>query len=233
MSVDLFGFQRAHSVLGHVSDNRSQVHIAVAADDERLVVKRLLDIAIASTALLFLAPLMLTIAILIKLQSNGPVFFVQERYGLHKRRFRMLKFRTMVVDAEALQAKYEANNEAQGPVFKIRNDPRMTGIGPVLRRTSLDELPQFINVLAGNMSLVGPRPLPARDVLRFEEPWLMRRFSVKPGLTCLWQINGRSDVGFDKWIRLDLEYIDNWSLALDLRILALTVPAVIRGAGAA
>jgi exopolysaccharide biosynthesis polyprenyl glycosylphosphotransferase len=205
----------------------------VAADDERLVVKRLLDIAIASTALLFLAPLMLTIAILIKLQSNGPVFFVQERYGLHKRRFRMLKFRTMVVDAEALQAKYEANNEAQGPVFKIRNDPRMTGIGPVLRRTSLDELPQFINVLAGNMSLVGPRPLPARDVLRFEEPWLMRRFSVKPGLTCLWQINGRSDVGFDKWIRLDLEYIDNWSLALDLRILALTVPAVIRGAGAA
>ena len=164
--------------------------------------------------------------------SPGPALFAQERYGYRKRRFRMLKFRTMVADAERLQAGLEAQNEARGPVFKIARDPRLTRVGAFLRRTSLDELPQLWNVLRGDMSLVGPRPLPVRDVARFEEPWLMRRFSVRPGLTCLWQVGGRSDVGFDAWVALDLEYIDRWSLALDARILLRTVPAVLSGRGA-
>ena len=142
---------------------------------------------------------------------SGRVLFAQERYGLRKRRFRMYKFRTMVAGAEALQAGLESQNEARGPAFKIRNDPRVTRIGRFLRRTSLDEFPQFLNVLSGEMSLVGPRPLPLRDVSRFDDASLMRRFSVKPGLTCLWQINGRSDTDFERWIELDLQYIDNWS----------------------
>jgi lipopolysaccharide/colanic/teichoic acid biosynthesis glycosyltransferase len=160
------------------------------------------------------------------------VLFAQERYGYMKRRFRMQKFRTMVVEAERLQAALEQWNEAAGPVFKIRNDPRITPVGRWLRRTSLDELPQLWHVLTGEMSLVGPRPLPVRDVGHFAEPWLMRRFSMRPGLTCLWQISGRSDLGFDRWIALDLEYIDRWSLGLDFRILLLTLPAVLSGRGA-
>jgi lipopolysaccharide/colanic/teichoic acid biosynthesis glycosyltransferase len=175
---------------------------------------------------------MLAIAAAIRLTSPGAALFVQERYGLHKRRFRMYKFRTMVADAERLQAELESCNEAQGPVFKIRNDPRITAIGRFLRKTSLDEFPQFLNALKGEMSLVGPRPLPLRDVSRFDDASLMRRFSVKPGLTCLWQINDRSQSNFDRWIALDLRYIDEWSLKLDLKILAHTVPAVIKGIGA-
>jgi lipopolysaccharide/colanic/teichoic acid biosynthesis glycosyltransferase len=157
---------------------------------------------------------------------------VQERYGLRKRRFRMYKFRTMVQDAENLQASLEERNEVNGPAFKIRNDPRITSIGRFLRKTSIDELPQFVNVLKGEMSLVGPRPLPSRDVSRFDNAALMRRFSVKPGLTCLWQVCGRSDTDFSHWIALDLKYIDEWSLALDFRILVQTVPAVLAGRGA-
>ena len=144
----------------------------------------------------------------------------------------MYKFRTMVSDAEDLQAALELQNEVAGPHFKIRNDPRITPIGRVLRETSLDELPQFLNVLRGEMSLVGPRPLPKRDVSRFDDASLMRRFSVKPGLTCLWQVNGRSNTDFDRWIALDLRYIDEWSLGLDFRILAMTVPAVLSRKGA-
>jgi lipopolysaccharide/colanic/teichoic acid biosynthesis glycosyltransferase len=139
----------------------------------------------------------------------------------------------MVLDAEAAQAALEHMNQNSGPVFKIFKDPRITKVGAILRRTSIDELPQLFNVLKGEMSLVGPRPLNLRDVGRFEEAWLMRRFSVKPGLTCLWQISGRSNVSFDQWITLDLQYIDHWSLQMDLKILALTVPAVLRGTGAA
>jgi lipopolysaccharide/colanic/teichoic acid biosynthesis glycosyltransferase len=176
--------------------------------------------------------MMAAIAIVIKLTSPGPVLFVQQRYGFNRRRFPMLKFRTMVVDAERRQADLESANEAGGPVFKIKSDPRVTSIGKILRRASLDELPQLINVLRGDMSLVGPRPLPLRDVARFDEPWLLRRFSVPPGLTCLWQIGGRSETKFDEWIRLDLQYVDQWSLALDLRILVQTIPAVFRGTGA-
>jgi lipopolysaccharide/colanic/teichoic acid biosynthesis glycosyltransferase len=144
----------------------------------------------------------------------------------------MYKFRTMVSNAEALQEHLEHRNEVSGPTFKIKNDPRITRIGKILRRTSLDELPQLFNVLRGEMSLVGPRPLPLRDVSRLEEAWLMRRFCVVPGLTCLWQINGRSNTSFDKWVEQDMKYIENWSLMLDLHILAKTIPAVLRGSGA-
>jgi exopolysaccharide biosynthesis polyprenyl glycosylphosphotransferase len=207
--------------------------LKVVRDDYRLAIKRGIDIVGALTGLLVFGPLMLVVAAAIKLSMPGPVFFTQERYGLHKRRFRMFKFRTMVTNAEALQASLESQNEAGGPVFKIRHDPRITPIGRILRRTSLDELPQFLNVLRGEMSLVGPRPLPARDVSRFADASLMRRFSVKPGLTCLWQISGRSNMAFNEWIRLDLRYIDDWSLSLDLAILVKTIPAVLRAEGAA
>jgi lipopolysaccharide/colanic/teichoic acid biosynthesis glycosyltransferase len=149
-----------------------------------------------------------------------------------KRLFRMYKFRTMVAGAEGIQDQLEHRNEASGPVFKIRNDPRITRIGRFLRRSSLDELPQIWHVLTGEMSLVGPRPLPTRDVAKFTEPWLMRRFSMRPGLTCLWQVSGRSELGFDRWVALDLEYIDSWSLGLDVLLLLKTVPAVARGKGA-
>lgn len=206
--------------------------LKVVVDDYRLIVKRMIDVLGSVAAIVALAPLFIVLAIAVKVTSRGPVFFAQERFGLNKRRFRLYKFRTMVADAEALQAKLEEQNEARGPVFKIRRDPRVTTLGRFLRRTSLDELPQLWNVLLGDMSLVGPRPLPDRDVLRFSEAWLMRRFSVLPGLTGLWQISGRSDLPFDEWMRLDLEYIDKWSLRLDARILLRTLPAVIGGRGA-
>jgi exopolysaccharide biosynthesis polyprenyl glycosylphosphotransferase len=201
-------------------------------DDGRLLVKRAIDITGATVGLLALSPLMLLIAAAIRLTSQGPVIFGQERYGRNKRRFRMYKFRTMVSNAEALQEDLEHRNELAGPAFKIKDDPRVTRIGRFLRRTSLDELPQLFNVLRGEMSLVGPRPLPQRDVSRFEEGWLMRRFCVVPGLTGLWQINGRSNTSFDKWVEHDLNYIDKWSLTLDLKIMAQTIPAVVKGVGA-
>jgi exopolysaccharide biosynthesis polyprenyl glycosylphosphotransferase len=209
------------------------VRMHMVTDDHRLLVKRAIDILVATIGLVVLSPMFLLVALAIKVTTPGPVIFGQERYGLNKRRFRMYKFRTMVVNAEALQPMLESRNEATGPVFKIRNDPRVTRVGAVLRKTSLDELPQLINVLRGDMSLVGPRPLPPRDVHRFSESWLMRRFSVPPGVTGLWQVSGRSDLPFARWVALDLEYIDGWSLGLDLKILAMTLPAVLKGRGAA
>jgi exopolysaccharide biosynthesis polyprenyl glycosylphosphotransferase len=208
------------------------VTMHVVANDYRLIIKRAFDVAGAVAAVIALAPVMAAVALAIKATSRGPVIFAQERYGLNRRRFRMLKFRTMRTDAEALQADLEEHNEADGPVFKITNDPRVTPLGRFLRRTSLDELPQLLNVIRGEMSLVGPRPLPLRDVTRFTCSADMRRFSVRPGLTCLWQIGGRSTLTFADWIRLDLEYIDRWSLALDFLILLRTVPAVFSGVGA-
>jgi len=207
--------------------------LKMVSEDYRHVLKRALDLAGATVGLILCAPLFFVVAILIKSTSKGPVLFKQERYGLGKRIFRIYKFRTMVENAEAAQAALEHLNQNSGPVFKIFKDPRITRLGAFLRKTSIDELPQLINVLKGEMSLVGPRPLNLRDVGRFSEAWLMRRFSVKPGLTCLWQISGRSNVSFDRWIALDLEYIDHWSLQLDLRILAMTLPIVIKGTGAA
>jgi lipopolysaccharide/colanic/teichoic acid biosynthesis glycosyltransferase len=158
---------------------------------------------------------------------------VQKRLGLNKRRFDVYKFRTMVVDAEARLPDLEHLNEVSGPVFKIKNDPRITRIGRFLRKTSIDELPQLFNVLRGEMSLVGPRPLPVRDYEGFNEDRQRRRFSAKPGITCLWQIRGRSSIPFEQWMELDLQYIDKWSLWLDLEILMRTIPAVLKGSGAA
>jgi exopolysaccharide biosynthesis polyprenyl glycosylphosphotransferase len=195
--------------------------------------KRILDVSVSLVAMLLLSPLCLLAALIVKLTSLGPIFFVQERVGLNKRRFRLYKFRTMVADAAERQWEIEHLNEMGGPVFKIRNDPRLTPAGKFLRRTSFDELPQLFNVLKGDMSLVGPRPLPVRDYQGFRQDWQRRRFSVRPGITCLWQINGRSSTPFEKWMELDMQYIDHWSLGLDFKILAKTIPAVIKGAGAA
>ena len=179
-----------------------------------------------------LSPVLTCAALAIKLTSRGPVLYAQDRYGLYRRRFKMYKLRTMVKGAEALQTSLEHLNEASGPVFKIKHDPRMTRVGRFLRRTSIDELPQLVNVLRGEMSLVGPRPLPLRDVGRFSEAALVRRFSVRPGLTGLWQISGRSDLSFERWMELDMQYIDQWSLGLDLKIIAKTIPAVLKATGA-
>jgi exopolysaccharide biosynthesis polyprenyl glycosylphosphotransferase len=204
-----------------------------AHDGGALFIKRLLDIALSVVSLILLAPLFLVVALLIKLSSRGPVFFSQERVGMNKRRFRIRKFRTMVPDAERMLPELEQRNEASGPVFKIKHDPRTTRIGRILRRTSIDELPQLLNVLIGDMSLVGPRPLPIRDYQGFREDWQRRRFSVRPGITCLWQVRGRSALGFDEWMKLDLQYMDEWSIWLDLKILAWTIPVVMKGTGAA
>jgi exopolysaccharide biosynthesis polyprenyl glycosylphosphotransferase len=194
--------------------------------------KRVLDFCGALFLLILLSPLFLLVALAIKLRSPGPVLFVQERVGLNKRLFRLYKFRTMIPDAELKHAEVAHLNEATGPVFKIKNDPRITRVGRFLRRTSIDELPQLVNVLKGDMSLVGPRPLPVRDYQGFDEDWQRRRFSVCPGITCLWQVEGRSSLTFDRWMKLDLHYIDNWSLWLDAKILLKTIPAVLKGSGA-
>jgi exopolysaccharide biosynthesis polyprenyl glycosylphosphotransferase len=198
-----------------------------------LLVKRVFDVAVALVLLILLAPLFFVVALAIRLTSAGPIFFVQERVGLNKRPFRVLKFRTMVQDAERQQPALEGRNEVSGPVFKIRNDPRITRIGAWLRRTSVDEIPQLVNVFMGDMSLVGPRPLPVRDYRGFDADWHRRRVSVRPGITCLWQIEGRSSIPFEKWMELDMQYIDTWSLWLDFKVLALTLPAVLSGKGAA
>jgi len=217
----------------HLVSPSSRVELRVVTEDGiGIALKRGIDVVGALAGLVVLGPLLLAVAVAIRLTDGGPVLFAQQRYGLNRRRFRMLKFRTMVQNADKLQASLEAVNEAKGPVFKIARDPRITPLGRVLRRTSIDELPQLLNVLGGDMSLVGPRPLPLRDVARFTRPADMRRFSVRPGITGLWQVSGRSNLDFETWNTLDLQYIDNWSLALDFTIFARTIPAVLRGTGA-
>jgi exopolysaccharide biosynthesis polyprenyl glycosylphosphotransferase len=213
-------------------DGWSVLSFASTPDNaDALVIKRALDVIGATFALLIMSPLLALIALLIKLEDGGPIFFVQERSGLYGRKFPMYKFRSMVPDAEARKAALVAMNEMTGPVFKMARDPRITRIGALIRKTSLDEWPQFWNVLRGEMSLVGPRPPIPAEVARYER-WQMRRLSMKPGITCIWQVSGRNTVDFDTWMRLDLEYIDNWSLFLDLKLLLRTVPAVISGSGA-
>ena len=208
-------------------------HHTVRLEGWPVVAKRAVDILVSATMSLLLLPVLVLTAILIKLTSPGPVFFVQKRLGLNKRHFGIYKFRTMVIDAEKRMKEIEHLNEVSGPVFKIKNDPRITPIGKFLRKTSIDELPQLFNVLKGDMSLVGPRPLPLRDYEGFSEDWQRRRFSVRPGVTCLWQIGGRSSISFEQWMELDLQYIDKWSLLLDFKILLKTIPAVLKGSGAA
>lgn len=198
-----------------------------------LFFKEVMDRVGALAGLVVLSPLFLVVILAVKLGSPGPVFFTQERAGRHGRPFTMYKFRSMRTDAEDLRESLEDANQMSGPVFKIENDPRITKVGAWLRRTSIDEFPQLFNVLKGEMSLVGPRPLPVYEVEKFERSAQRRRLSVKPGLTCIWQISGRNEVrNFEDWVKLDLEYIDNWSLWLDVKILIKTIPVVLSGAGA-
>lgn len=205
--------------------------VTVHARPAERALKRLMDIALSAAALWFLAPLLLGVALLVKLTSRGPIFFKQVRVGLNGRTFHMLKFRSMVVNAEALKAKLLRDNEQQGPVFKMKRDPRVTPVGRFIRKYSIDELPQLINVLRGDMSLVGPRPPVPSEVAHYE-PWQRRRLSVRPGLTCIWQVSGRNQISFEEWMYLDMQYIDHWTLLEDLRLILRTVPVVLTGQGA-
>lgn len=231
--ADIFELGEPHPTASNIDPDAAMTVGAHPSEGWPNVVKGMLDFVISAAALILLAPLFLITAILIRWDTSGPIFFVQERVGLNKRRFRMYKFRTMIAGGERMQTQLELRNEADGPVFKIKCDPRVTRVGRYLRKFSIDELPQLINVLRGDMSLVGPRPLPVRDYQGFDQDRQRRRFSVRPGLTCLWQINGRSGISFDRWMELDMQYIDHWSLWLDLKILVKTIPAVLRGTGAA
>lgn len=195
------------------------------------LIKSIVDKVGALVGLIVAGPLMLLSALAIKINSPGPVLFKQKRCGLNGKQFSLYKFRTMHCDAEDEKHRLKGLNVMSGPVFKVKNDPRVTKVGRILRRCSIDEIPQFFNVLRGEMSLVGPRPPLPKEVAQYE-PWQHRRLSVKPGVTCLWQINGRNNIDFEQWMRLDLEYIDNWSLWLDTKILARTLPAVAKGTGA-
>ena len=233
---DLFNLKSLGSMSEELEDASWISHYSGIEEGWPMVIKRTLDFSLSLLLLIALAPLLLLTVLLVKLTSPGPVFFVQERVGLNKRPFAIFKFRTMVMNAEQRLREIEHLNEVSGPVFKIKNDPRRTPIGKFLRKTSIDELPQLFNVLMGDMSLVGPRPLQLRDYELFTEigeDWQRRRFSVRPGITCLWQVNGRSALPFQQWMELDLQYVRDWSLWLDLQILAKTVPAVLRGLGAA
>ena len=232
LDSDIFNLKAARS---RAEDFDGDPHIAAyrtALEGVPALMKRVLDIAVSGLVLIVLSPAFLAVALIIKLTSDGPALFWQERVGLNKRRFSICKFRTMVINAEKLIVALEDFNEASGPVFKIKNDPRLTRIGRFLRQNSIDEFPQFWNVLKGDMSLVGPRPLPVRDYEGFSEDWQRRRFSVRPGITCLWQVKGRSSISFEKWMQLDMQYLDEWSFWLDLKIIARTIPAVLKRSGA-
>lgn len=197
----------------------------------QLFAKRLVDIGVSAAALLALSPLMAAVALMIKFTSPGPILFAQDRVGMNQRRFRLYKFRSMVKDADQRKKDLAHLNELDGPAFKINNDPRITSVGRFIRKTSIDELPQLFNVLKGEMSLVGPRPPLPDEVNRYE--WLFRRrLSVKPGITCVWQISGRSTTTFDEWMKMDKHYVENWSLWLDIKILLKTIPAVLFCRGA-
>ena len=229
---DIFNSKLARSKTEYFEGLSITTHFSGRLNGWQVPIKRVMDILLSVFPLIFLSPLFLLVALLIKLDSPGPVLFIQDRIGLNKRRFKLYKFRTMIDGADKMQEELEVINEVSGPVFKIKNDPRITQLGRILRRISIDELPQLFNVFKGDMSLVGPRPLPIRDYNGFNLDIHRRRFSVRPGITCLWQVSGRSTIQFEKWMNLDLQYIDNWSLWMDFKILAKTIPAVLKGAGA-
>ena len=186
------------------------------------VIKRIIDIVASFTGLILLSPLILIVSILIKLESKGEVIFKQKRVGLNGKEFYMYKFRSMVINAEELKAELESQNEMSGPMFKIKDDPRITKVGKFIRKTSIDELPQLINVIKGDMSLVGPRPSLPKEVKKFEQ-WMMERLEVKPGLTCIWQISGRNNIDFEDWMKLDIKYVRERSFKLDIKLILKTV----------
>jgi exopolysaccharide biosynthesis polyprenyl glycosylphosphotransferase len=232
LMADVFDLQVSRLRLADLGGIPLLTFEPVAQDEKMLIVKRVMDLVVTLAFMPLVLLLMGLVAVAIKLDSPGPVLFVQERVGLRKRPFRMYKFRSMRQDAEQKLKEIEHLNEAEGPIFKIANDPRITRVGKFIRRTSLDELPQLFNVIRGHMSLVGPRPMSVRDVDLFDKGVQRKRFSVRPGLTCLWQVSGRSSLPFTKWLELDLEYIDNWTLGLDFKILLKTIPTVLKGSGA-
>lgn len=186
------------------------------------VIKRIIDIVASFTGLILLSPLILIVSMLIKLESKGEVIFKQKRVGLNGKEFYMYKFRSMVINAEELKAELESQNEMSGPMFKIKDDPRITKVGKFIRKTSIDELPQLINVIKGDMSLVGPRPSLPKEVKKFE-PWMMERLEVKPGLTCIWQVSGRNNIDFEDWMKLDIKYVRERSFKLDIKLILKTV----------
>jgi exopolysaccharide biosynthesis polyprenyl glycosylphosphotransferase len=231
LPVCVFRFERATAVAkAAIADGYLHYH-SVRIKRYELAVKRLFDILCSAAALTVLLPLFVVLAILIKLTSSGPVFFKQVRVGLHGRPFQMFKFRSMISNAEELKALLAKHNERTGPVFKMRNDPRITRVGALMRKFSLDELPQLINVLRGDMSVVGPRPPVPCEVAKYE-PWQRRRLSMRPGLTCIWQCSpNRDQIPFDQWMYLDMQYIDRWSLAQDFALICKTLPVVVGGGG--
>ena len=233
LAADFFNTQIARTTVDDFQGVPLLVFQTTPAPSLQSLTKQMIDYIVAFTMILILSPLLLICALSVKLTSQGPIMFRQKRSGINGRPFTMFKFRSMNTNAEQRKLELEAMNEMSGPVFKVSSDPRITPIGKILRKYSLDELPQLINVLQGSMSLVGPRPLPEDETKRFEDLSHRRRLSVKPGLTCLWQISGRNEVKeFSDWVRLDLEYIDNWSLWLDIKILIRTIPVVFKGTGA-
>jgi exopolysaccharide biosynthesis polyprenyl glycosylphosphotransferase len=226
-----FRFERAHAVSGQAVLDGYIHYVPFHVKPQQMAFKRLFDVVASAVALWLFLPVIAAIAISIKLTSRGPVLFRQSRVGLNGRTFNMLKFRSMVVDAEAQKAALALSNEQAGPVFKIKNDPRITRVGRFIRKYSLDELPQLINVLRGDMSVVGPRPPIPSEVAKYET-WQRRRLSMRPGLTCIWQVSGRNQISFEDWMYLDMNYIDHWSFGLDLNLILKTVPVVLTGRGA-
>jgi exopolysaccharide biosynthesis polyprenyl glycosylphosphotransferase len=222
---------RARPAHAHANPDGYLHYLNVPHRPAQAGMKRLIDIVASAVALIVLSPLLLVVAVLLKLTSRGPILFKQERVGMVGRTFYMLKFRSMVQNAEALRATLVSQNEQTGPVFKMKRDPRITAVGRFIRKYSIDELPQLVNVLRGDMSIVGPRPSLPSEVAMYE-PWQRRRLSVRPGLTCVWQVSGRNEVSFEHWMMLDMRYIDHWSLLADLRLILRTVPAVLTGRGA-
>lgn len=186
------------------------------------ILKRTLDVFGSIIGIVLLSPVLLIVAILIKLESKGKVLFSQKRVGLKGKEFKIYKFRSMVENAEDLRKNLEEKNEMSGPMFKMKNDPRITKVGKFIRKTSIDELPQLINVLKGDMSLVGPRPSLPSEVLNFE-PWMLKRLEIKPGLTCYWQVSGRNSIGFEEWMKLDVKYVDEMSIWTDIKLIFKTL----------
>lgn len=231
IATDFFNMKIAHSSFSDIEDIPLLGFKTTVGEEWQLLLKRLFDIIFSFTGIIFTLPVFAVLSIIIRWFYGSPVIFKQIRSGINGREFVMYKFRTMVNGAEEKQAQLKSLNEMNGPAFKMHNDPRVTGFGIFLRRTSLDELPQLFNILKGEMSIVGPRP-PIPSEVKNYELWQRRRLSMKPGLTCLWQTNGRNNVDFDKWMKMDLEYIDNWSLGLDFKILIKTMPAVLFSIGA-
>jgi exopolysaccharide biosynthesis polyprenyl glycosylphosphotransferase len=231
VSLDIFPHVLARPVLEELDGIPLLSFTTTPSNPGQLLAKRAIDLGLALVLFLVTLPIQLATALAIRLFSGSPVLFRQVRCGLNGRHFTLLKFRTMEMGAEDRLAEISHLNEMTGPVFKVKRDPRLTGFGRLLRRLSIDELPQLWNVIMGSMSLVGPRPPLPDEVSRYE-PWQRRRLSMKPGLTCLWQVSGRSELDFDRWMALDLKYIDTWSPLLDLKILLKTVPAVLSGRGA-